>query len=52
MVGKNLMFNGSSSTAGLFEHPVNAHKSVPTTRVIHDFYELDPKPRFLWRRRH
>ncbi|MCH1598914.1 MAG: GMC family oxidoreductase [Pseudomonadales bacterium] len=43
MVGKNLMFNGSSSTAGLFEHPVNAHKSVPTTRVIHDFYELDPK---------
>ncbi|GAB5501286.1 MAG: GMC family oxidoreductase [Pseudohongiellaceae bacterium] len=42
MVGKNLMFNGGSSTAGLFEHPVNAHKSVPTTRVIHDFYSIDP----------
>lgn len=42
MVGKNLMFNGSSSTAGLFEHPINAHKSVATTRVIHDFYSIDP----------
>lgn len=42
MVGKNLMFNGSSSVAGLFEHPVNAHKSVPTSRVIHDFYSIDP----------
>jgi choline dehydrogenase-like flavoprotein len=41
MVGKNLMFNGSSSIAGLFEHPINAHKSVPTTRVIHDFYSID-----------
>lgn len=42
MVGKNLMFNGWSWTVGLFEHPVNAHKSIPTTRVIHDFYSLDP----------
>ncbi|MFK7865500.1 MAG: GMC family oxidoreductase [Pseudohongiellaceae bacterium] len=39
-VGKNLMFNGYSSVAGLFEHPVNGHKSIPATRVIHDFYEL------------
>lgn len=45
-VGKNLMFNGGSSTAGLFEHPVNAHKSVPTTRVIHDFYSIDPSHGF------
>ena len=42
MVGKNLMFNGWSWTAGTFEHPVNAYKSIPTTRVIHDFYSLDP----------
>lgn len=42
MVGKNLMFNGYSTVAGLFEEPVNAHKSVPATRVVHDFYELDP----------
>jgi len=42
MVGKNLMFNGWSWTVGLFEQPVNAYKSIPTTRVIHDFYSLDP----------
>jgi len=42
MVGKNLMFNGWSWTVGQFERPVNAHKSIPTTRVIHDFYSLDP----------
>jgi choline dehydrogenase-like flavoprotein len=42
MVGKNLMFNGWSWTVGTFEHPVNAYKSIPTTRVIHDFYSIDP----------
>jgi len=42
MVGRNLMFNGWSWSVGLFEHPVNAYKSIPTTRVIHDFYSLDP----------
>mgnify|MGYP000025002963 CR=1 FL=1 len=42
MVGKNLMFNGWSWSVGMFEHPVNAYKSIPTTRVIHDFYSLDP----------
>ncbi|HAR90180.1 MAG TPA: gluconate 5-dehydrogenase [Gammaproteobacteria bacterium] len=42
MVGKNLMFNGYTSVAGLFDEPVNAYKSVPATRVVHDFYELDP----------
>jgi choline dehydrogenase-like flavoprotein len=41
MVGKNLMFNGWSWVVGTFEHPVNAYKSIPTTRVIHDFYTLD-----------
>jgi choline dehydrogenase-like flavoprotein len=46
MVGKNLMFNGSSRVAGLFPEPVNAHKSVATTRVIHDFYTIDPKHGF------
>jgi choline dehydrogenase-like flavoprotein len=46
MVGRNLMFNGSSRAAGLFEHPINAHKSIPTTRVIHDWYSIDPKHGF------
>ena len=42
VVGTNLMFNGYSTAVGLFDEPVNAHKSVPATRVLHDFYELDP----------
>ena len=41
-VGQNLMFNGYSSVTGLFDEPVNAWKSIPATRVVHDFYELDP----------
>ncbi|MEZ5491924.1 MAG: GMC family oxidoreductase [Gammaproteobacteria bacterium] len=40
-VGRNLMFNGYSTVAGLMDEPVNAHKSIPATRVVHDFYELD-----------
>jgi choline dehydrogenase-like flavoprotein len=43
MVGRNLMFNGGGSAAGLFSEPVNAHKSIPVTRVVHDFYTLDPR---------
>jgi choline dehydrogenase-like flavoprotein len=46
MVGQNLMFNGSSRVVGLFEHEVNAHKSIATTRVVHDFYRIDPKHGF------
>lgn len=42
MVGRNLMFNGHSRVVGLFERPVNGHKSIPTTRVVHDHYVLDP----------
>ncbi len=42
VVGTNLMFNGYSTAVGLFDEPVNAYKSVPATRVMHDFYELDP----------
>lgn len=41
MVGKNLMFNCHASATGLFEEPVNAWKSIPSTRVVHDFYALD-----------
>lgn len=42
MVGKNLMLPGWTWTAGTFEQPVNAYKSIPTTRVMHDFYSVDP----------
>jgi len=41
MVGKNLMFNGYSQVIGLFDEPVHAYKSVPATRVVHDFWTLD-----------
>jgi len=43
MVGKHLMFDAGFSAYGVFEHPLNEFKSVQTTRVIHDFYEPDPK---------
>ncbi|MCY4358190.1 MAG: GMC family oxidoreductase [Gammaproteobacteria bacterium] len=42
VVGTNLMFNGYTTAVGLFDEPVNAYKSIPATRVVHDFYELDP----------
>lgn len=41
MVGQNLMFNGYSQAIGLFDEPVHAYKSIPTTRVVHDFYSID-----------
>ncbi len=41
-VGRNLMFNGYSTVVGMFEEEVNGYKSIPATRVVHDFYELDP----------
>lgn len=46
LVGKYLMFNGVSFTGALFEHPLNEYKSVEVTRVIQDFYEIDPKHGF------
>ncbi len=46
MVGKHLMFNQGSRTFGVFEHELNEYKSVQATRVIHDFYDSDPKRGF------
>jgi choline dehydrogenase-like flavoprotein len=45
-VGKYLMFNGSAIARALFEHPLNEFKSVVVSRVIHDFYECDPRRGF------
>ncbi|HLG14756.1 MAG TPA: GMC family oxidoreductase [Blastocatellia bacterium] len=42
-VGKYLMFNGHASATALFEQPLNEFKSVAVSRVIHDFYDSDPK---------
>ena len=46
LVGKYLMFDCDSGANGIFEHPLNEYKSVVVTRVIHDFYDSDPKRGF------
>jgi choline dehydrogenase-like flavoprotein len=46
LVGRNLMVDAGYEAFGVFEHPLNEFKSVQTTRVIHDFYEPDPKRGF------
>ena len=46
MVGKHLMFNQNSSSFGEFEYELNEYKSVQATRVVHDFYDSDPKRGF------
>jgi choline dehydrogenase-like flavoprotein len=43
MVGKNLMVNGFSMVQAAFEHPLNDYTSAAVSRVLHDFYEIDPK---------
>jgi choline dehydrogenase-like flavoprotein len=45
-VGKNLMFNQGSAVFAQFEHELNEYKSVQVTRILHDFYESDPKRGF------
>jgi choline dehydrogenase-like flavoprotein len=43
MVGKHLMTNGFSMVQATFEHPLNDYTSAAVSRVLHDFYEIDPK---------
>jgi choline dehydrogenase-like flavoprotein len=46
MVGKCLMWDNSAGVQGVFEHPLHDYKSIRATRVLHDFYESDPKRGF------
>ena len=46
IVGKHLMFNTYFGVNAQFEHPLNEFKSVQNTRMIHDFYNSDPKRGF------
>jgi choline dehydrogenase-like flavoprotein len=46
LVGKYLMFNTYFGVNAQFEHPLNEFKSVQNTRMVHDFYETDPKRGF------
>ena len=43
IVGKNLMFNSGALSVGVFEHPLNDYKGFAVSRILHDFYELDPE---------
>jgi len=40
-VGKNLMFNSSAVSVGVFDEQLNDYKGFAVSRVLHDFYELD-----------
>ena len=42
-VGKNLMPNSNVVVNGVFDEPLNDYKGFAVSRVMHDFYELDPK---------
>jgi choline dehydrogenase-like flavoprotein len=46
VVGKYLMFNQGSQVHAQFEHELNEYKSVQVTRILHDFYDTDPKRGF------
>src|SRR5258705_13624055 len=37
------MFNSGGVVTGQFEHPLNDYKGYAVSRVLHDFYELDPQ---------
>lgn len=42
LVGKNLMPNTNATVVGLFDEQLNDYKGFAVSRVLHDFYELDP----------
>ena len=46
LVGKYLMFNTGGEVGAVFEHPLNEYKSAQVTRIVHDFYDSDPKRGF------
>jgi choline dehydrogenase-like flavoprotein len=46
LVGRFLMFASTTQVQGLFERPLNEFKSVQVTRVVHDFYDADPRRGF------
>jgi choline dehydrogenase-like flavoprotein len=46
VVGKYLMFNATGRSSAVFEHELNEFKSVQVSRIVHDFYDSDPKRGF------
>ena len=51
VVGKNLMLNSGAISLGMFEHPLNDYKGFAVSRILHDFYEMDPQKVGILRRR-
>jgi choline dehydrogenase-like flavoprotein len=47
MVGKFLMFDHGAGARGTFEYPLNDYKGFQVTRILHDFYDADPKRGFF-----
>ena len=45
-MGKHLVWDNGAFASGLFEHPLNAFKSIQVTRLIHDYYRADAKRGF------
>ena len=46
LVGRNLMVDTWAFVYGQFEHPLNEYKGIQVTRVLHDYYQADPKRGF------
>lgn len=46
VVGRNLMFNKGGGAMARFEQPLNEYKGANVTRIMHDFYDSDPKRGF------
>src|SRR5438067_648236 len=43
VVGKYLMLNSGGVATGVFEDQLNDYKGFAVSRILHDFYELDPE---------
>jgi choline dehydrogenase-like flavoprotein len=43
LVGKNLMLDAGVMSGGIFEHELNDYKGAVVSRIVHDFYEMQPK---------
>jgi choline dehydrogenase-like flavoprotein len=41
-VGKNLMLNSGGVSMGVYDEPLNDYKGYSVSRILHDFYEMDP----------
>ncbi len=42
LVGKYLMFNSGAIAVGVFDQPLNDYKGFAVSRILHDFYEMEP----------